>query len=270
MSGAPVSSLRLYVRLIGASVRAQMQYRTSFVIRTAADFLVVMADFLPIYFLVRKFGALQGWSLAELALLYGMVEVSWATIEGCLPGFENFGRYLTRGEMDRWLLRPRGVILQVAAQWFEIRKLGRITQGLLVLSIAAIVLDLEAAAIGWVCIGVVGGMLFFAGVVILGAASQFWTLGETNELQNMLTYGGSAALSYPVSIYARWFRRVLTYGIPLAFVNYFPALAALQRTTAAGWPQWMPWLAPAVCASVLLGARTAFSRGLRRYESTGS
>jgi len=247
-----------------------MQYRASFLIRAGVDFLVVVADFLPIYFLVRKFGLLQGWSLAELALLYGMVEVSWATIEGALRGFEHFGSYLIQGELDRWLLRPRGVILQVAAHWFEIRKVGRIAQGALVLSVAAAILGLDAVALAWVVIGVLGGSLFFAGVVIAGAATQFWTLGETAELQNMLTYGGSAALSYPVSIYSQWFRRVVTYGIPLAFVNYFPALAALHRTQAAGWPWWMPWLAPAVCVLVLLGARAAFARGVERYESTGS
>jgi ABC-2 type transport system permease protein len=117
---------------------------------------------------------------------------------------------------------------------------------------------------------VAGGLAFFTGIVILGAASQFWTLGETAELQNMLTYGGSSALSYPVSIYAAWFRRVLTYGVPLAFVNYFPALAALGRTEAAGWPAWLPALSPFVCAGVLGLALAAFAAGLRRYESTGS
>jgi ABC-2 type transport system permease protein len=113
-------------------------------------------------------------------------------------------------------------------------------------------------------------VLFFTGIVMLGAASQFWTLGETSELQNMLTYGGSAALVYPVSVYSRWFRRVLTYGVPLAFVNYFPALAALGRTGSEGWPVWLPWLSPLVCAAVLGLGMAAFSRGLRRYESTGT
>ena len=263
-------TLPLSLRLIGASVRAQMQYRASFVIRSGVDFLVVIADFVPIYFLVRRFGALEGWSFAELALLYGMVEVSWATIEGALRGFEHFGTYLIQGEMDRWLLRPRNVILQIATHWFELRKLGRIAQGLIVLTGAAVVLRLDVAALAWVAVGVFGGSLFFAGVVILGAATQFWTLGETAELQNMLTYGGSATLSYPVSIYSRWFRRVVTYGIPLAFVNYFPALAALNRTTAAGWPAFMPWLSPFVCAAMLWVACVCFARGLRRYESTGS
>src|SRR4051794_29718915 len=90
------SDLRLYVRLIGASVRAQMQYRLAFILRSAADFLVIVADFLPIYFLFLKFGALQGWTFPELALLYGMVEVSWSINEGGLRGFEQFGTYLVQ------------------------------------------------------------------------------------------------------------------------------------------------------------------------------
>ena len=100
---------------------------------------------------------------------------------------------------------------------------------------------------------------------------QFWTLGETSELQNILTYGGAAALTYPVSIYTTWFRRVLTYGVPLAFVNYFPALAALGRTRGRG----LAGLhAVAVAAGVRRGCSlfgmACFTRGLRRYESTGS
>ncbi|HUI24881.1 MAG TPA: ABC-2 family transporter protein [Candidatus Kryptonia bacterium] len=265
-----MSALRLYLRLIAASVRAQLQYRAAFVVRSGADFFVVVADFLPIYFLVRKFGALDGWSIAELALLYGMVALSWAIVEGALRGFEMFGSYLIQGEVDRWLLRPHSVILQVAAHWFELRKLGRIAQAAAVLCGAAFALRLRAPELAWVLTGVVGGIAFFAAAVILGAAAQFWTLGETAELQNMLTYGGSAALSYPVSIYEQWFRRVVTYGIPLAFVNYFPALAALHRTAGAGWPIWTPYLAPVVCCAMLWLAHAAFDRGLRRYESTGS
>jgi len=265
-----MSTLRLYLRLVGASIRAQMQYRAAFAVRSVADFFVVIADFVPIYFLVRKFGMLDGWSIAELALLYGMVASSWAVVECALYGFEIFGTHLIQGEMDRWLLRPHSVILQVAAHRFELRKLGRIAQAAVVLGVAVFALGLGTAELAWVLTGVVGGIAFFAAVVILGAASQFWTLGETAELQNMLTYGGSATLSYPVSIYEQWFRRVVTYGIPLAFVNYFPALAALHRTASAGWPPFVPYLAPVICGTGLWLAQVAFDRGLMRYESTGS
>jgi ABC-2 type transport system permease protein len=199
-----------------------------------------------------------------------MVELSWAPVEGTLRGFENFGVYLIRGELDRWLLRPRSVILQIGAHEIDIRKIGRIAQAALVLAVAAWLLELGPGSLAWVAFGVVGGMLFFAGVVMLGAASMFWTLGQTSELQNILTYGGTASLSYPVSIYSRWFRRAITYVIPLAFVNYFPALRALGRTAQEGWPEWLPWLSPLACGAVFLAGRAVFARGLARYESTGS
>lgn len=263
-------AIALWARLAGAQLRSQMQYRGSFAVQNLVLAAVVLADLLPVWILSRFFGSLDGWSFAELALLYGMVGTSWAVVEAALRGFENFSVYLVQGDLDRILLRPRAVILQVAAREFDARKLGRMAQGLIVLVSSCLFLGLDARALAWVALGVAGGMFSFAGIVMAGAAIQFWTLGQAQELQNILTYGGSAALTYPVSIYATWFRRVLTFAVPLAFVNYFPALAALGRTQAAGWPEFVPWLSPLVCALVLALGLLAFARGLRRYESTGS
>jgi ABC-2 type transport system permease protein len=265
-----LDAFRLYLHMASAGFRSHMQYRASFALRSVIDFCVIVSDLAPVWVLARYFGHLDGWRFPELALLYGMVATSWGTVEMALRGFENFAVYLVRGDLDRLLLRPRSVILQVAAYEFEARKLARIGQGVLVLVLACVSLRLGLGSLAWVALGVVGGMLCFAGLVMLGAASNFYTLGEASELQNILTYGGSAALSYPVSIYADWFRRAITWGVPLAFANYFPALAALGRTESAGWPAALPWLSPLACLGCMTLGMAAFARGLRRYESTGS
>ncbi|HTO08836.1 MAG TPA: ABC-2 family transporter protein [Myxococcota bacterium] len=265
-----LDAIRLYLHMASAGLRSQMQYRGSFALRSAIDFGVIVSDLAPVWVLARYFGHLDGWRFPELALLYGMVATSWGTVEVTLRGFENFTVYLLRGDLDRLLLRPRSLILQVAAYEFEARKLARIAQGLVVLVLACAALRLGPESLAWVGLGVLGGIACFAGVVMLGAASAFYTLGEASELQNILTYGGSAALSYPVSIYADWFRRAITWGVPLAFANYFPALAALGRTESAGWPVALPWLSPFACLACMGLGMAAFARGLRRYESTGS
>jgi ABC-2 type transport system permease protein len=262
--------MRLWTRYASVGLRSQMQYRTTFLVRSLIDFGVILSDLAPVWVLSKYFGHLDGWTFAELALLYGMVGTSWGIIEVTLRGFENFAAYLVQGDLDRLLIRPRSIVLQVAAHDFEARKLARILQAGAALGIACAVLGLGPTSLAWIALGVAGGVLAFAGIVMFGAAVQFWTLGQTSELQNILTYGGSATLTYPVSIYATWFRRAITYGVPLAFVNYFPALAALGRTEAEGWPAFVPWLSPLVCAVVLLLGMAAFSRGLRSYESTGS
>jgi ABC-2 type transport system permease protein len=265
-----LDALRLWTRYASVGLRSQMQYRTSFLVRSAIDFGVIVSDLAPAWILATYFGKLDGWSFAELALLYGMVATSWGIVEVTLRGFENFAVYLVQGDLDRLLIRPRSLVLQVAAHDFEARKLARVLQGLVALGLACVALGLGATALAWIALGVAGGVLAFAGIVMLGAAVQFWTLGQTSELQNILTYGGSATLTYPVSIYATWFRRAITFGVPLAFVNYFPAIAALGRTEAEGWPAFVPWLSPLVCAAVLAAGMAAFSFGLRSYESTGS
>ena len=265
-----LDAIRLYLHLAVAGLRSHMQYRGSFALRSVIDFGVVIADLGPVWVLAKYFGHLDGWTFAELALLYGMVGTSWGILEVVLRGFENFAVYLIQGDLDRILIRPRSVILQVAAHDFEARKFARILQAFVALALAFATLGLGLASAAWIALGIAGGALAFAGIVMFGAAVQFWTLGQTSELQNILTYGGSATLTYPVSIYATWFRRAITYGVPLAFVNYFPALAALGRTEAAGWPAFMPWLSPFVCLATLFVGMLAFSRALSSYESTGS
>jgi viologen exporter family transport system permease protein len=260
----------LYLRLASVGLRSQMQYRGAFLFRSAVDFCVMISDLGPVWVLSRYFGHLDGWSFAELALLYGMVGSSWAAVELGLRGFESFSVYLLRGDLDRLLLRPRSVILQVAALDFEARKVARLGQAVLVLALASVTLGLGLESLAWIAVGVLGGVACFAGIVMCGASLSFWTSGETAELQNALTYGGSAALSYPISIYTRWFRRAITYGVPLAFVNYFPALAALGRTESAGFSPVWPWLSPLACTAMLFVGMTAFARGLHRYESAGS
>jgi len=242
-----LDALRLYLRLASVGLRSQMQYRGAFLFRSIVDFGVMVSDLGPVWVLSRYFGHLDGWSFAELALLYGMVGSSWASVELGLRGFESFSAFLLRGDLDRLLLRPRSVVLQIAALEFEARKVARLGQALLVLTLACVSLRLGPVSLLWIATGIVGGALCFTGIVMLGASLAFWTSGETAELQNAITY-----------------------GVPLAFVNYFPALAALGRTESAGWPSALPWLSPLACSAVLCAGFFAFGRGLRRYESAGS
>jgi ABC-type uncharacterized transport system permease subunit len=162
--------LALWARLASAAIRSQMQYRTSFAIQNLVMFGVMVSDLVPVWVLSRFFGAVDGWSFAELALLYGMVETSWATVETALRGFENFSVYLIQGDLDRILLRPRNVVLQVAARDFDARKLSRIAQAVVVLGVASFALGLGPRSLAWVALGVAGGMLSFAGIVMAGAA----------------------------------------------------------------------------------------------------
>lgn len=124
-----MQAIRTYFVLALSDVRSQMQYRASFAMQTLGNFLASCVDFLGIAALFSSFGALQGWSLYEVAVLYGIVNLSFALAEGIGRGFDEFARTIREANFDRVLLRPRGTLFQVLASRLEISRVGRLLQG---------------------------------------------------------------------------------------------------------------------------------------------
>jgi ABC-2 type transport system permease protein len=264
-------TLQLYMRYAGISIRGQMEYRGSFVMQSMGQFLIVGIEFLAVWALFDRFGSLRGWTLPEVALLYGMVNVSFALAEAVGRGFTMFPEVIKAGDFDRILLRPRGTVLQVAGKEFTMRRIGRVLQGAFVLAWAVWDLDLALAParLGLLLAAIAGGICFFYGLFILQAVAAFWTT-ESLEVFHIFTYGGTAAAQYPMSIYRPWFRRIFTYVIPLAAVNYIPALGILGRGSSTGAWAFLPWLAPFLCVGFLLVSLQVWHVGVRHYTSTGS
>ncbi len=247
-----------------------MQYRASFVLQVFGQFIATGVDFIAIAFLLSKFGTIKGWSLWEVGLLYGMTSVSFAIAEMFSRGFDLFSKIIRLGEFDRFLIRPVGIFVQLMASDFDMRKLGRILQGLIVMIISWHMLDLgpNTLKIAFTIVSVLNGTLFYMAIIIAGAGICFWSI-ESTELPNILTYGGVETLSYPISIYKRWFRNALIFIIPLAFVNYFPALYILDRQDPLGLPYIMRFLFPLASAFILTLAIKFWNYGVQHLSKYG-
>jgi len=263
--------LKLYFSLMGADLRSQMQYKASFILQFIGHLFITSTEFMAIVFIFGKFSHIKGWSLWEVGVLYGMTSVSFATSEIMARGFHVFDRMVRLGNFDRVLLRPTGVFVQILAAEVELRKLGRLLQGLVVMVIAwyMLRLGLNPAKFGFLIAAIINGVIFYTAIFIAGATICFWSV-ESTELPNMLTYGGVEASSYPISAYRGWFRNTLIFIIPLAFINYFPALYILDKPDPLGLPYFMRFLFPMASALVMIPAVRFWNYGVRHYKSTGS
>jgi ABC-2 type transport system permease protein len=266
-----MTPLRLYFRYAAAALRAQAQYRASFVLLSAAQFLGVGVEFVGVWALFDRFGAIAGWHLSELALLFGLVNVAFALAESFGRGFDMFSTVVRSGEFDRLLVRPRSTALQVACRDFQFFRLGRLTLGLVMLVGGALKSGVHfgVAKILLVAGALVGGASVFYGLFILQATMCFWTV-ESLEVMNALTYGGTEAAQYPLSLYRRWFRDFFTVVVPLAFVSYVPAGVLLERATTPVLPDVVRWCSPLAGVAFLAACLVVWRFGERRYVSTGS
>ena len=261
-------TLRLYGKLAAASIRSQMQHRASFLMESIANFLASMTDILGIWVLVDRFHMIQGWTLQELALIYGVIHIGFAIAESTGRSFDKFSHMVQRGDFDRVLLRPLGTVFQVAVSHIQILKIGRLAQGLLVLVWGCAELHLSFFSVSTVVIAlcIIGTACLFYGLFIIQATISFWTI-ETLELMNIATYGGRETGQFPMTLFPLGFRLFFTCVIPLACVAYYPIATLLQHET---FPLWMAMIAP--CAGIIfLSLSCQFWRlGVRQYHSTGN
>ncbi len=263
--------LGLYRRYLGISIRGQMQYRASFILKTLGQFLITGIEFLCVWALFDRFGRLDDWSLPEVALFYGTVNVAMAIADALATGFDRFSLYVKNGEFDRILLRPRSTVLQLAGVELALRRIGRLAQGGVILVWASWALDVawDPRNHALLLFAVAGGVCLFFALFVLQATICFWTI-ESLELMNTMTYGGVESAQYPLVIYGTWFRRFFTFIVPLACVCYFPLVAILGRDDPLGTPLWFQRVAPIAGVVFLIASLGIFRIGVRRYSSTGS
>jgi len=267
-----MNGAHLLLRYARASLRGQLAYPASAVLLGLGAFLATIVDFLAIWALFARFGAIGGWRLGDIALFFGLVSISFTIADFLTRGFDVFGTDFVRtGGFDRILLRPRSAALQLIGHEFRLSRFGRLLQGAVMVAIATSALPLHwdfarTALAMWT---IAGGVALFIGLLVLQATLAFWTV-ESLEVINALTYGGIQAAEFPLSLYAGWFRNFLIFVVPLGCVAYFPVLAILGKPDPLGAPSWILPLTP-LAGWLFLGASFgAWRIGIGKYTSTGS
>jgi ABC-2 type transport system permease protein len=262
---------RAFWMLAGMWVRVSWTYRASFLMMLFASLVITAVDFLAIVVMFTNVDALGGFGLREIAFLYGATALCLGIADLLIGNVERLGRRIRLGTFDAMMIRPVSVFVQVCADEFAVRRLGRITQGALVLAwaVTRLSIDWDAGRVA-VTIGmVVFGTLIFIGIFVLGASFQFVS-AEGSEVANAFTYGGNAVTQYPLTIYPAEAVKAMTFIVPVAFVNWYPALYVLDRPDPFGFPEALQFASPVAALAVLVLAALAWRTGVRHYRSTGS
>ncbi|MGH3496743.1 MAG: ABC transporter permease [Nocardioidaceae bacterium] len=266
-----VSSVRAFALIAGAWLRASLTYRTSFVITTIGQLLVTVLDFVGIVIIFSHIDRFGGFTLSQIALLYGVSGLGIGFADLLVGNSEQLGRRVRDGTLDSMLVRPVAPLVQVCADRFALRRVGRIIQVGVVTGWALVNVDVSwsAAKVAVLILAVVSGTVIFCSVFILGSAYQF-IAGDASEVMNAFTYGGNTLTQYPLTIYPAELVKGLTFVLPMAFVNWYPVLYVLGRTDPFGLPSWLQLASP-LAAAVMAGLATlGWRAGLHRYQSTGS
>ncbi|MFE6054321.1 ABC transporter permease [Kitasatospora sp. NPDC056446] len=252
-------------------MRSMMSYRASFALNLLAGLVIHFLDFVVLMIMFRHTDRLGGWTLPEIAFLYGTATLSLGVANMLVGSADGLGVRIVNGTLDSMLVRPAPALSQLCAERFSLLRLGRPLQAAAVLVWSLVVLDVHWTwdRVLLVPVLLVCGSVIFGAVFIGGATVQFWW-GESKEIQNSFTYGGATLLHYPPTVFAKELVAGVVFGVPLAFVNWLPALRILDRPDPLGLPTAFQYASPVAAVLCAAAAGLAWRAGLRAYRGTGS
>lgn len=261
----------VYLHMVRARIRADWQYRTSFVLFLVGQMLVAGLDFALIAAIFGNVDALAGWSVEQVAFLYGVSGLAFGIADLFISPVERAGMHIKAGSFDGFLIRPVGTVWQLAATEFALRRLGRSFQPLVVLAVVLATSDIAwtPAAVALVPLTVLSGTAIYGAVWVITTVPTFWVV-EAAEVANSFTDGGQRVAQYPIDVMGRWLRRFVTFVVPLASVAYLPGVWLFDKPMPFGLPRIAAWTGPLVALAMALAARAAWSFAIRHYRSTGS
>ncbi|MDO5518389.1 MAG: ABC-2 family transporter protein, partial [Clostridium sp.] len=165
---------------------------------------------------------LNGWGFDELLFIYGFAQIPRGidhllTDNVWMIAF----RLVIRGEFDRYLLRPMNPFFQVISDKFQPDALGELLMGfcLIGISIQKGIVQVTFINIILFIISVLAGALIYTDIKLFFASLAFWVQNSGGILQ--LAYNMSDFAKYPISIYSKPVRVLLSTLVPFAFVAFY-------------------------------------------------
>lgn len=262
-------SFDLFMRYVRLRMKERMEYRGAFLIGMVSQMLGYGASYLVIWLTLQRFEEIGGWNWPDIAFLYSLNVLTYALGAAFtytpMLGLEQM---VQKGTFDPILIRPLNPYLTLVAQMFNVGYLGHIilSGGILVWAVNQIDVSWTALSLAFLLLSIVSGMFIqAAGLTLVGAWS--FTQVRSDVLARFLDTLREFQ-NYPVSIFGPGIQVLLTTVIPLAFVNFYPAMILLGKSGGVV-PAGVGWLTPLIGPLVFGLAYLAWLRGANRYQGAG-
>lgn len=257
--------VRLFAAIFATSLQRELAFRANLLFGVLLAAVGIASGLAALSIVYTRVTTLGGWSWADAVVLLGTYQI----VSGLLatfvePNMSWFGGQVKDGTLDNILLKPVSSVFLASLGRCAPLELGQVVLGLVVVGIGvgelggAVTL---ANVAGWLLLIAVAIIVAWASRVLI-ASVALWSPGVELDV----VYGAVWQFGrYPVSIYDRPVRFVLTYVLPVAFVSTIPARALTRGTT-------LPIVLAGLLVSggALILVRLLWNAGLRRYTSATS
>lgn len=244
-----------------------VEYRASFIIGLFGLLCVNGASLVSISILLSNFPAISGWTFWEISFNYCLFLASLGLHKLFFRNIMNLQEYIVTGQLDLMLVKPYGLFLQLVGYGFSITDSTDFLIG-----IVGIVISLHSLTIKvnlfLIILFLMIGVLIFTLILTIIASLSFFVIRVDRILYATMEVQ-EAVQHYPLSIYGRPFRYLVSTILPYGFINYYASLILLEKVQGR---ELMIVVLSYVSIILLLGivAVVLWKKGRLKYASSGS
>lgn len=265
-------TLRVYGAMVRASILSRMEYRADFLMGILGVFLLNAASLGTSWVLLQRFQNLNGWTFWEIVFLYNMWLLGHSFRSIFFRQIQFLDDYIAQGTFDGFLTRPASPLFQFLGR--EVHYLGvgdfLLSSTMLTLAYHHLHLHWTPGMWGWFLLMVPASTAVEVALIIALSVIAFKTTRSRAIVQAATQFSFNLVQQYPLDMFGRGVRAIVTFLLPFAFMNYYPSLLLLGKWDKAGAWSLLPYASPFVALLLCGIAWAGWNWGLKQYQSTGS
>ncbi len=264
-----MENIRLYGGFLRVAILGKMQYKADFLVGVVSVLILNAVNLSLIGILVYNFNTLGNWDIWDLLFLYSfwmLCRSLYGIFSGHLSDLEEL---IVSGNFDAYLIRPVSPFVQLIGKDINYSGAGDLLVGILGFILVKTQMDFDWGILKWLYFGVcvLTGALIQVAINWIGASLCFWTT-RSRAAMHIAERFTVLMQQYPVNIFGKYFQVFVTCFLPVAFINYYPSVVLLDKTTdkLCIWQYFSP-----LVAVLMLGiAAWVWTKGVKRYAGAGN
>ncbi len=266
-----MGSLKIYLKLMGLSIKCRTQYRADFItgILSIITLNVIQLGFMGI--LVYRFNNINTWGIWHILFLYSLWMLGHSIFAIFFWHLLDLEAYVVQGTFDQYFTKPVNIFMQFILQDVQYMGFGDMLIGAagIVLAYRNLNLDWDIYKAVFFIVSVLSGSIIEIAIMWMCGSVSFWVT-RSSPLFAIISQLDSMVQRFPLDVFGTGFRTFVTAFIPVAFINYYPSLVLLHRPGLPGKWSLLSYASPFVGCILLLIAIKIWNAGLKAYSSSGS
>lgn len=260
-----LDNIRLYLSFLKISLKEILIYRIDCIAGIFSQLVVQAVSLIFIFIVFQSTENIAGWNFGQIMLLYGITRIPIGIAGYCFDALYDIGpKYIRNGDFDKILLRPIHPLISIIGSSREFVSIADFIIGLAITIYMLFKLSIP------ITILLIVKIIFFSivGALIIGAIntifsiSSFWTYRSNEVIWSF--YRMYTFTEYPIDIYNKFIKILITIILPFSFVAYYPTMDYL------GLNNYMIYLSPLVAIILWIVAVKLWDIALKKYRSTGT